>query len=221
MKIGFGRTLAFGILFANSVLWGAGASPGPGFHVSGTVFDQSGAVVQRASVRLFSLDQLLQAKSDDQGRFAFTELLAGVYELQADYPGSDTTIENIVVSQDIGPLSVILVAPGAPFHCGMRPPASYEIRGAERIGLAGFVIDSKDGPLAGAKVTVSGLDKKKALTTQRTDNRGRFEFNDLPPGKYIIAASIKGHRALPGEPFWITRGTLTKITNWTPIQKAP
>lgn len=101
--MGFGRTLAFGILFANSVLWGAGASPGPGFHVSGTVFDQSGAVVQRASVRLFSLDQALQTKSDDRGRFVFTELLAGVYELQADYPGSDTTIENVIVSQDMGP----------------------------------------------------------------------------------------------------------------------
>ncbi|MGH9688123.1 MAG: carboxypeptidase regulatory-like domain-containing protein [Candidatus Acidiferrales bacterium] len=181
--------------------------------MSGTVFDQSGAVVQGASTRLFSLDQLRETKSDDQGRFAFTDLPSGAYELQADYPGFDTTIEDFkIVSHDIGPLSITIVSPGVPFHCGMRDPASYEVRSQERIGLAGSVIDSKAGPLAGAEVIVSALGQKNALAIQHTDDKGNFKFRDLPPGKYTITASVKGHPASPGEPFWITRGTLTKIT---------
>jgi Carboxypeptidase regulatory-like domain len=214
MKIGFGRTLVFGILFATSIVCGAGASRDPGFDVSGTILDQSGGVIPRASVRLFSLDELRQTKSDEQGKFAFTELPAGVYELQADYRGFQPTIETFkIVSQNIGPLSVTLAIAGTPpFDCGMRSPASYEIRGAKRIALAGAVIDSKDGPLAGAEVVLSGLDGKKVMATQRTDNKGRFKFYDLAPGKYTIDASVKDHYALPGEPFWITRGTLTKIT---------
>lgn len=215
MKPCLGRGLVLSVLFVISILGspGASAEPSPG-SVTGTVFAQGGVVIPHVSIKLFSLDQLREVESDDHGKFAFTELPSGEYELQAAYPPLfETAVEDLKVgSDDIGPLSIILVSPGVPFHCGWRPPASYETRKLARVGLAGVVIDADGGPLPGAKVVVSELGNTHAVAKQDVDNMGNFQFIDLPPGKYTITASVKGHWGLQGEAFWITRGTLTRIT---------
>jgi hypothetical protein len=183
-----------------------------GAGVTGTVFDQTGAVIQGASVRLFSPDQYREARSDNQGKFAFGELPSGGYELQAESLGFGTTILRFAIaSMDVEPLSIILTVAAIPSHCGQGAPASYEPRHSHAIGLAGSVVDVDDGPIARAKVIVSDPLHTQPVATQRANNRGNFQFPDLPPGKYTITASAGGHRALQSESFWITRETLTKI----------
>jgi hypothetical protein len=71
--------------------------------------------------------------------------------------------------------------------------------------------DTYNNRLQRAKVIVLEPGHSQAFATQRADRKGNFQFPDLPPGKYTITVSTKGHRALEGETFWVTRGTLTKI----------
>jgi hypothetical protein len=180
--------------------------------VTGTVFDQTGAVIQDATLRLFSLDQFRDAKSDNQGKFAFGELPSGGYELHAYSLGFEMTILHFAIpSTDTQPLSIILTVSGVPSNCGQGNSGSYEPRHSEKIGLAGTVVDLDEGPLARAKVIVSESVHNQPVATRHADNRGNFQFHDLPPGKYTITASARGYRALPSGTFWITRETLTKI----------
>ena len=112
-----------GALSVISILGSPGASGRPGARVTGTVLDQSGAPIAHALIRLFSPDQLREVESDDHGKFAFTELPSGAYELQANSLGFETAVEDFqVATDDIGPLSIELVSPGFPsIAAGVRP----------------------------------------------------------------------------------------------------
>ena len=212
MEGGLGRILGFGFFCVISLVGYIDAYGQTGARVTGTIVDVTGGIVTEASVRLFSLDQLRETESNDRGEFSFMGLSSGTYELQADSPGFDTTIIVFDVAlMDIGPLAVKITSPGVPFHCGERAPATYELRHSKEIGLAGVVRDVDGGPLPEAKVIVSKPGHAQAFATQRADRKGNFQFRDLPPGKYTITVSTKGYRALEGETFWVTRGTLTKI----------
>lgn len=57
--------------------------------------------------------------------------------------------------------------------------------------LDGFVRDEQGGPLAGAMVAVLG--QMQAVTV--TDARGRFAFDALPIGEYVVQARLSGFAA--------------------------
>src|SRR5690242_8587048 len=62
--------------------------------------------------------------------------------------------------------------------------------------IAGTVVDGNTGiplPRAGVSVTFSN-DRSMRLTTLSAAD-GRFVFNDLPPGKYILAGNAKGYQS--------------------------
>lgn len=62
---------------------------------------------------------------------------------------------------------------------------------ATRAALSGVVTDERGGPVIGA--TVSALGATMALAV--TDQRGRFEFLDLPQGEYFVRAHLAGFAA--------------------------
>jgi hypothetical protein len=184
--------------------------------LKGFVLDISGAVIPDARVGIFSMDQAEETTSDRYGKFIFTNLAPGTYELEASYPGFiPTIVENVQIpTTETEPLKISLPPFGSPpFECGKQPPASYEIsRRKKKVGLSGLAEDIHGAPVPQAQLSLSRLGDVQVATTQRTNAKGEFEFPNLGPGKYTLSGKLAGYSALPPTNFWVTRSGLTKVT---------
>jgi hypothetical protein len=74
------------------------AKQSPGSTVAGTVvvdaFIQPQVPIFEATIRLYSISRVLQTKSDALGRFEFSEVPEGAYQLEVVRPGfKDKTID--------------------------------------------------------------------------------------------------------------------------------
>lgn len=58
--------------------------------------------------------------------------------------------------------------------------------------LSGRVLDGTDGVVAGVTVTVTGMGLPGGRRSVITDRNGRYEFHNLPPGTYDVAAELSG-----------------------------
>ena len=72
--------------------------------------------------------------------------------------------------------------------------------------LCGRVLDSTDTPSSGALVFVLPADGNKPLAVSVSDSQGKFQFSDLPPGRYVLLA-IHGHHS-PGRSAPVVVGQL-------------
>jgi len=153
--------------------------------VRGRVVSTDGRSVPHAQLRLAvqgDLRQSLTALADADGRFEFTALPAGVFRLLASKVGYESTIDN---------------------------PPKIELREGEtreRVdvtltpwgSLAGRVFDENDEPLQGASVRVLQVryeaGRRRLVPAgsapRLTDDLGRYRLHDLPPGAYIVSASV-------------------------------
>ena len=184
-----------------------------GATLTGAIFDQSGAVLGGGYVRLFSQDRLRETKSGLNGKFVLGSIPSGIYELQVTSPGFATISSTLKIEEkDIGPLSFTLTALGTSSHCGEQPPATYEAPRADKVNLIGEVSDYYSGKrLPLVVVNVSHLGQTSASTSQRVSGEGEFQFENLPPGKYTITASLPGYSELRGTAFWIMKENLTTL----------
>jgi hypothetical protein len=114
------RLALYGLLLASCALNALIAHGQSGVRLTGTVRDGSGAYIPNALVRLFSADNVQATKTDAAGRFEFTGLSSGTYDLQALADGFLTkTVEDVQVDdQDVGPIQLI-APPGV--HSGRSP----------------------------------------------------------------------------------------------------
>lgn len=78
-----------------------------------------------------------------------------------------------------------------PLRADASPAAAARPAGAT--SLSGLVVDDRDRPLAGARVSVLGASAAMAVT----DAGGRFTVNQLPPGDYSLRAHLEGFAASP------------------------
>ena len=172
-----------------------------------------GAVVSGASLRLVSLDKVREAKSDEAGKFEFTDLPPGTYDLRVSSPGFRAkTVEDLNVgAAGLPPLSITLQI--ALSGCGdtrsnFNP--SYEKRSDDE-NLVGIISDFWTGPLKHATVTVTLL-KTGRTRIAATGERGEFQFVGLEPGKYALKVDHAHYVEQSGIDFWITAQNLTKFT---------
>src|SRR5580692_3300051 len=68
------------MVLAGSVLQGAGS-------ITGTVFDQTGAVMPNAVITLRSGELELHGRPNSTGDFAFLDLTPGTYSIEVGHPG--------------------------------------------------------------------------------------------------------------------------------------
>jgi protocatechuate 3,4-dioxygenase beta subunit len=80
--------------------------------------------------------------------------------------------------------------------------------------IRGVVVDAQTGePLPRAVVDLSAMVGRHQPTARQTDAEGRFEFRDLPPGRYLLSASRAPYLR-------ITYGQRGSDTRGTPIELA-
>lgn len=153
----------------------------PPIVLSGVILDSiSGKPVGGARITVTGTD--LQGTSDQNGRFAISDMLPGQYTLEIRTPALDS-----VGARVQWPLS--FTDPKA--QAIYRLPSSRQIASARRAALSGLVVDSMQQPIAGADVVLPAL----GLRTT-SDARGAFRIDSVPSGTHDVSVRHIGHAPL-------------------------
>jgi uncharacterized protein (DUF2141 family) len=179
-------------------------------RLTGVVLDPAGAVISAASIRLFSSEELREAKANEGGKFEFVDLPSGTYELRIWSPGfSAKIVKDLKVSPTESPsLSITLLVEPSP--CGDATPVPEYGKRSGDTNLEGRISAFWDGYVAHATVTVTQLStgRKEIVTTGKS---GEFQFVGLEPGRYSLAVSHDRYGEQSRVEFWITAKNLTRF----------
>jgi hypothetical protein len=144
--------------------------------VVGVVYDTTGNFIEGAEVRIVALQ--LRAVSGPDGRYLFTDVKPGTYDVSARRIGYLPQVRPVVVGPDGGSINFGLV----PFARGL--PAV--VVAAELGGLSGVVGDTAYLIVPGAEISVLAANGRAV-----TDSAGTFHI-DLKPGTYMVRISRPG-----------------------------
>ena len=156
------------------VMTGSGAL-GAGFTVRGRIFDKDGRPASGASVTLVPGDGAAvitdqdRIPADDQGRFSFAGLAGGRVRLQVDHRGH------------VGWLDWV-------------EPSTTELRiDLERAPvLRGQVLDARSGlPIPSYRIGI--VNDVLSMTTNWSDDEGRFIVDTLEAGRYTLTIDASGY----------------------------
>jgi hypothetical protein len=193
-------------------------------RIVGSVVDPTSYPIPDAHITLYSLDRILQTKSDSSGHFHFDGVLPTKYEIEVIVPGFkrftkpvDLT-DNKPIVMEIGSTgspvviaSVLEVAPTG--SCG--PPYSlvYNSRKtADAAALSGNAVEQYATRGVEA-ATVKLVDPIGAqIAQQQTDKNGEFQFGQIAPGRYHLVTTHSSYNDMTTGEFWVARENTTKIT---------
>jgi hypothetical protein len=144
-------------------------------QLTGTVVDASGAPVEGATVRLAG-DAAAQRASGPAGAFAFADLRAGAYFLDASHEDAAAAPVRVHLDATTGPVVLRL-------HAGGRLEVAVVSRDDER-PIRGATVEVVPGPMYGDEPCRAGT----------TDEAGRVQFRGLAPGSYGLLAVAPGFR---------------------------
>ena len=162
-----------------------------GQSLSGTVLDQSGSVIPGTLVVLESESdpsRRFQARADDYGIYRFSQLSADVYRLRFEQAGFVTFFVNAVQLASGETRSMLPVmlkvasngCSGGVLTYSKMPPLPF---GPHAGNLAGQVVDYDGTPVADADASLI-CGENRVCTKIRTDLKGEFVFEGIPPGDY-------------------------------------
>ena len=164
--------------------------------VQGGVIDAEGNAVPGATVVLHQIGRergqrpyRAQVETDRAGRFNFGRVPVGNYNIMAGAEDLGRARDEIVVRQ--GQITRVRLQ-----LQGRR--GGDEERGVGAI--VGIVQTPNGDPYAGAFITLQPMQRQRGerhrqLTT-RSDREGRFYFVNIPEGRYIIQALVRGGMAV-------------------------
>ena len=171
--------------------------------VTGTARDHdSGEPVPKAEPRLRAanpgqLSAPTLVVADAHGAFTFDHVAPGTYSVNALYAGQPIEIDNIAVHAGIPAVVDIMFTLGRPdaIHTTVNTETidRYHPRGlAATVGrIEGSVVETATHDrVAGAVVTAIGPgDPTTSPVVQTvTDDNGRFRFDSVAPGNYVVSA---------------------------------
>jgi hypothetical protein len=134
-------------------------------------------------------DLEIDTLTDAEGRFRLENLQKGIY--------------NLILERD-----AYLTADGSltVFRAGSFDIHMKRVVAAEPGVLRGRVLDgTTDAPAATAAVSLEGTG-----LTRITDDRGRFGFSELPPGRYRVTVSLIGYASRTDE-IWVRSDEATEV----------
>jgi carboxypeptidase family protein len=157
--------------------------------ISGRITEQgSGRPLARATVRLVSASQRLEAIAGADGRYEFTRLEAGEYALWAG-PGELTATHLAQAYTATAPLEFL-----------QQPPPNLTLKAGEilsdvnfalarALAIEGRILDPSGEPMANIAVQVLHADGTSVQARSgESDDRGEFRVYGLPPGRYRVCA---------------------------------
>jgi hypothetical protein len=175
------------------------------------VTDLAGGIVSDASVTLFSLEKVREARTDRLGQFAFVDLPQDIYELEVKHPGFKTVLLGSIKVSD-APLPQISTTLQLEWpSCGdFQPTASYPERSGN-VNLTGTVKDYSAGFVKNAALTLTHLGSSRTQSANTNEN-GEFQFADLAPGKYTMKVTREDYSEASVTEFSVARKNLTTLT---------
>lgn len=176
---------------------GADASPGTAVLRGVVVAADTGAPIRRAQVRATApgSQDTKTAMTDEQGRFELKELAGGRYSITATKGG--------FVSLQYGQRRPS--EPGTPVDLAAGQTLEKLVIGLPRGSvITGRVVDEFGEPLTGAQVRAlrygyaGGMRRLlPAGQGNSTDDQGTFRIFGLPPGDYVVTATLNEGRGGP------------------------
>ena len=180
-------------------------------QIKGVIRGPQSAVMAGVTVNLLSAERARTTKSDDSGKFEFSDLPLSTYELQVRQAGfKPVPVQEISFSEPaVRQISIVLQL--AASECFPKIQAAYEDR-TDRTNLAGKIAEysSSAGPVKNATLTVAHVETG-ATHVVNSNEKGDFQFVSLEPGKYTLKVSHQEYSELAGIDFWVTRENLTRL----------
>lgn len=168
----------------------AGVSAGTA-SISGTVTNMAaGEPIAGVEVALYGqvlAGRRLSTSSDEQGRFAFRDLVSGRYTVGAAKPGFASVLHG---QRRIG-------APGRPWRLAAGEHRDFRLQLPRLGAISGTVLDDDGEPLSRASVrawryTMSSGHRRAIEAGGATPDRdGRYRIGGLTPGDYAVCASSR------------------------------
>lgn len=187
--------LATLLLCASVVLPPHALAQAGGYRIAGKVVSStSGAPLSKARVTIASVPNLSEKESlvtSDDGAFAFTNVPAGKYALEAARRGFITSAYDAHEN-----FSTAIVTGGE------VDSEHLVFRLTPQAVITGRVFDEAGDPVRKASVSLyrqdqnTGVGLTHTIASARTDDRGTYEFAELPAGTYFLSAYAKPWYAL-------------------------
>jgi hypothetical protein len=161
----------------------------PGITLSGFVTDTKGVPVTNALVNLtFIFWTPPVAGSFEFGPQPLKVDAQGSFSIPALPQGPDYYFYDGITAPGYGSAFGHLAAQDA--HTNHYEFPAFVLKRPDR-KLAGQVVDSEKKPVAGVRVSLSGLGQPKRLQYTNTDGQGHFTFNELCEGSLHIGADFE------------------------------
>lgn len=181
-------------------------------QIKGVIRGPQNAVMAGITVNLLSVERVRTTKTDESGKFEFTELPLNSFELQVKQAAGikPVPVQEISFSEpSTRQFSIVLqlVAP----ECFPKIEPGYENR-IGRTNLSGKIakFSSSNTPLNNGRITATHIETGTTRVVN-SNEKGDFEFVNLEPGKYTLKVSHQGYSGLAGIDFWITAENLTRL----------
>jgi len=157
-------------------------------------------------------------RTDLSGRFSFTAVAPGTYELHVSAPGFEPHSQSIKVTEgqeiDLPAISLALapIAGCGPPHLEL-PTIDLEATKSGETLLDGAVVGTGGEFVAGVTITLSSISKKTRQRKMVTGPWGGFSFSGVTPGMYSLRATRYGYADFVIDRFEIKAGQRTHIVD--------